>query len=92
MICVRVAWRLMLFSSRLSALDSRARASDKFQAFNSVGAPLAGGKLYSYVAGTTTPKATYTTQTGGTANSKPHRKTWNALYAEALQEVGAQRH
>ncbi len=23
---------------------------------------------------------------------KPHRKTWNSLYAEALQEVGAQRH
>lgn len=43
----------------------------KFQAFNSVGAPLAGGKLYSYTAGTTTPKATYTTQTGGTANANP---------------------
>lgn len=43
----------------------------KFQAFNSVGAPLAGGKLYSYTAGTTTPLATYTTQTGGVANANP---------------------
>src|SRR4051812_1147140 len=34
------------------------------------GAPLAGGKLYSYVAGTTTPLATCSNSTG-TANANP---------------------
>lgn len=33
--------------------------------------PLVGGKLYSYEAGTSTPKATYTDESGGTANSNP---------------------
>lgn len=35
------------------------------------GDPLAGGKLYSYIAGTSTPQATYTDQGGGTANANP---------------------
>lgn len=35
------------------------------------GAPLAGGKLYTYVAGTTTPLATYTTNAGNIANANP---------------------
>lgn len=39
--------------------------------FDSNGAPLAGGKLYSYVAGTTSPAATYTDQTGTVANTNP---------------------
>lgn len=43
----------------------------KFAAYNSAGAPLSGGKLYTYSAGTTTPLATYTTQAGGTANANP---------------------
>ena len=33
--------------------------------------PLVGGKLYSYVPGTTTPKNTYTDSTLGTANANP---------------------
>lgn len=39
--------------------------------FDSNGEPLAGGKLYSYVAGTSTPAATYTDQAGTTPNANP---------------------
>lgn len=41
------------------------------QFFDNNGAPLAGGLLYTYAAGTTTPAATYTSSTGATANSNP---------------------
>lgn len=41
------------------------------QEFDNNGAPLAGGKLYTYEAGTSTPKATYTDSTEGTANANP---------------------
>lgn len=43
----------------------------KFAATDSSGNPLAGGKVYTYSAGTTTPKATYTTQAGNVANTNP---------------------
>lgn len=39
--------------------------------FDSNGAPLAGGKLYTYQAETTTLQATYTDQGGGTAQTNP---------------------
>lgn len=39
--------------------------------FDSNGLPLAGGQLFTYQAGTTTPQATYTDQTGGTPNANP---------------------
>jgi hypothetical protein len=39
--------------------------------WNNAGSPLAGGKVYTYAAGTTTPKATYTTAAATTANSNP---------------------
>lgn len=39
--------------------------------FDADGNPLAGGKLYSYLAGTTTPADTYTDQGGLTANTNP---------------------
>ncbi|MEI6801160.1 MAG: DUF4183 domain-containing protein [Pseudomonadota bacterium] len=42
-----------------------------WQFFDNNGAPLTGGKLYTYAAGTTTPQATYTANTGATAHSNP---------------------
>jgi hypothetical protein len=35
------------------------------------GNPLSGGKVYTYLAGTLTPRATYTDQGGLTANANP---------------------
>lgn len=43
----------------------------QFQADNGNGQPLAGGKLYTYVSGTTTPQATYTNASLSTPNSNP---------------------
>lgn len=44
----------------------------KFRAWTLNGtAPLVGGKLYTYEAGTTTPLATYTDQSGSTPNANP---------------------
>lgn len=43
----------------------------KFQGRDSLGQPLAGGKLWSYAAGTSTPIATYTDSTGATPNTNP---------------------
>jgi hypothetical protein len=42
-----------------------------WQFFDNNGVPLAGGLLYTYAAGTTTPLATYTTSSGVTANTNP---------------------
>lgn len=39
--------------------------------YDSNGNPLVGGQLFSYIAGTTTPQATYTDQSGGTPNANP---------------------
>lgn len=43
----------------------------KFIGTDNDGNPLVGGKLYTYEAGTTTPKATYTNAGGLTANTNP---------------------
>lgn len=42
-----------------------------WQFFDNNGDPLSGGKIYSYDAGTTTPRATYSTSSGGSANANP---------------------
>jgi hypothetical protein len=41
------------------------------QFFDNNGVPLAGGKIFSYAAGTTTPLATYTSVSGVTAHTNP---------------------
>lgn len=43
----------------------------KLQFFGTDGLPLVGGKLYTYAAGTTTPIATYTDNTGTNQNTNP---------------------
>ena len=43
----------------------------KLQFFDANGAPLAGGLLYTYEAGSTTPLVTYTDSTGVSANTNP---------------------
>lgn len=42
-----------------------------FQFFTSIGQPLSGGKIYTYQAGSSTPLATYTDNTGNVANANP---------------------
>lgn len=42
-----------------------------YQAFDTAGAPLNAGLIYTYAAGGTTPKATYTDYTGVTPNANP---------------------
>jgi hypothetical protein len=42
-----------------------------WQFFNNTGQPLAGGLIYTYAAGTSTPTATYTSSLGTIANSNP---------------------
>ena len=43
----------------------------KLQFFDANGAPLSGGKLYTYLAGSSTPLATFTDSTGATSNTNP---------------------
>lgn len=50
-------------------LSALAGAGQQF--FDDNGVPLSGGKLYSYVAGTTTPQATYTSASGATLHANP---------------------
>ena len=67
----------------------------KLQFLDSNGAPLVGGKLYTYAAGTTTPQTSYTDFGGVTANANPvildsrgEASVWldTALYKMALYD------
>lgn len=42
-----------------------------WQFFDNNGSPLTGGKIYTYLAGTTTPQATYTSSLGTVAHTNP---------------------
>ena len=50
---------------------ARLLVTPKFKAFDTSGNPLASGKVYTYIAGTTTDKTTYTDKAAGTANTNP---------------------
>lgn len=43
----------------------------KMQFTTAAGVPLSGGKVYTYIAGTTTPQVTFTDNTGSTPNTNP---------------------
>jgi len=60
----------------------------RFRAFTNAGLPLSGGKLYTYEAGTTTPKTTYTDADEGTANANPVELDANG-YADVWLDGGA---
>ena len=53
------------------ALNLSPIAGAGWQFFDNNGVPLSGGLLYTYLAGTSTPAATYTTAVGNVANSNP---------------------
>jgi len=55
----------------MSTVQLSSVAGAGWQFFDNNGVPLVGGKLYSYEAGTTTPKVTYTSVAGNTANTNP---------------------
>lgn len=52
-------------------MDVQPFYNPKFRAFAANGDPLAGGLLYTYAAGTTTPQSTYTTRAGTVSNANP---------------------
>jgi len=53
------------------AVNLSSFAGAGWQLFSNNGVPLAGGLIYSYAAGTSTPAATYTTAAGSIANANP---------------------
>lgn len=72
---MRQRYQLTLALCLASSLHAQTTASPvaipEYQFFANNGAPLAGGKLCTYVANTTTPLATYTDSSALTANANP---------------------
>jgi hypothetical protein len=60
---------LLLWCSLIQAAELA--PNPKFSAYDVDGKPLVGGKLYTYLSGTTTPKKTYTDSTEATENTNP---------------------
>ena len=61
----------LLCAVSLPAQVTNLSPEPKIQFFDNNGAPLAGGFLYSYASGTSTPLATYTDSTGASQNTNP---------------------
>ena len=55
----------------MSSVNLSAFGGVGWQFFDNNGVPLAGGLIYTYAAGTTTPQATYTTSAGTIAHANP---------------------
>jgi len=55
----------------MSSVNLSAFGGVGWQFFDNNGVPLAGGLIYTYEAGTTTPQATYTTSAGTVAHTNP---------------------
>ena len=55
----------------MSSVNLSAFGGVGWQFFDNNGVPLAGGLIYTYAAGTTTPQATYTTSAGTIAHTNP---------------------
>ena len=55
----------------MTAVNLSAFGGVGWQFFDNNGDPLTGGKIYTYLAGTTTPQATYTSATGVSAHTNP---------------------
>lgn len=53
------------------AVNLSSLAGAGWQFFDDNGNPLTGGKIYTYLAGTTTPATTYTSVTGATPHTNP---------------------
>jgi hypothetical protein len=68
---VRLMLMSLLFGGFAFAQLSAPINSPVFRAFDANGQPLAGGKLYSYAAGTSTPLATYADASRATPNTNP---------------------
>ena len=69
-ICIAVLFAIFFdYSSTPQAGDLL--SYPKFHAFDSSGDPLSGGKLHTYIAGTSTNKASYSEKTCTTANTNP---------------------
>jgi hypothetical protein len=62
---------LMLLAGAALGQVASLMPEPRLQFFDNSGRPLAGGRLYTYAAGTTTPLATYTTSAGNVALPNP---------------------
>ena len=62
---------LFLITPQAFAAVAGIQENPKFRALDSSGDPLVGGLLYTYTAGTTTAKATYTDEAGTVPNANP---------------------